>query len=672
MNRIIKTTDELFDDIYDEDEPEKMEELEIKLHELFQDGLISRSILEEDYPVFFSNKKLKRYEINKMADDIKKKILFYLLENHNVLFVIKNTQQGKMGIIINDALLPASKNKEYKIVPYIFADNNKSLADQLSDAIELRFNELKIPHRIFLLSSNERINFEFAMCYLDLYVGEKVKPGAKPAYPMPIYICLANPNQCEKILKLMNQVHKKVINEESILRNLPIWDEADKTYPSLRDKPFLIDEEMISCKTLMVDNTEALQDLWFVSATDGQLIDSELLDWQYPECTNAQIHHSLISPENNEKYRALHHPEAVTHRNPYTSHTNNSYATKVITNNKEHFMNPITLPTGEKYFRKIILNSNNRTKDMYSFAQEAVEMGMYALVFNGLEGASIKIYGVGKNVILVKTSKIRLNERLYYIYKKYNLNDKPLILLGRKKVDRGLGFHYCPTDNSEKKFDGPRGPLITSNKDGLVWSDMILGHIKDKNSAVQKAGRIAGNIGDSPQYPGNIHYWTDKETEQLIREHNKTVDLANTMKDISIGEALTLAKERVKEESTCKSDVDVPKKGSNPIITFDITDEDCEQFNGFGINYSQRNEFMMNKLKIYNFQEYQKYSDYKPHVWKMNTQQKIDRWGMDKMLKDGAVSTTTNIDDHTKNYIMFYIHENKIIINAWSGERMKD
>ena len=213
MNRIIKTTDELFDDIYDEDEPEKMEELEIKLHELFQDGLISRSILEEDYPVFFSNKKLKRYEINKMADDIKKKILFYLLENHNVLFVIKNTQQGKMGIIINDALLPASKNKEYKIVPYIFADNNKSLADQLSDAIELRFNELKIPHRIFLLSSNERINFEFAMCYLDLYVGEKVKPGAKPAYPMPIYICLANPNQCEKILKLMNQVHKKVINE---------------------------------------------------------------------------------------------------------------------------------------------------------------------------------------------------------------------------------------------------------------------------------------------------------------------------------------------------------------------------------------------------------------------------------------------------------------------------
>ena len=119
------------------------------------------------------------------------------------------------------------------------------------------------------------------------------------------------------------------------------------------------------------------------------------------------------------------------------------------------------------------------------------------------------------------------------------------------------------------------------------------------------------------------------------------------------------------------------RKEANPIITFDITDEECEQFNELfklSVTSKIKQEFMMNKLKIYNFQEYQKYSDYKPHVWKMNTPDKISRWGMDKMLKDGAVSTTTNIDDkdQTKNYIMFYIHEKKIIINAWSGERMKE
>ena len=549
MNRTIKTVDELYEEIYEDEEEdaEKMEEFKIKLDELIKDGAIERGLLQEDFHVFFSNKKSKRYEINKMDDDIKKKILFYLLDNNNVFFVIKNTQEGKTGIMINDVLIPASKNKDYKIVPYIFADNNKDLAQQLKDAIESRFKQLNIPHTIFLLSSNEKNDFERAMWYIDLYGCEKFKE--KPKYPMPIYICLSNNNQCERILQLMNQVNKNVKNDDSILRNLAIWDEADKTYPPLRDKEFLIDGEMISCKTLMVDNTDALQNLWFFSATEGPLIDSEILDWQYPECANAQIHHTFISPESKAKYRALHHPDAVTHRIPYTSrHTNNSYAMDILLKYKKHFMNPITLPTGDKYFRKTIVNSNNKTKDMDDFAKEVVKMGMYALVFNGLNGTSIKIYR-GDEVIVFKTLKRTLNQTLFYIYKMFNLNDKPLILLGRRKVDRGLGFHY-PVDKNENVIDLPEGKLVTYNKEGLIWTDMILGSIKDKNTAVQKAGRLAGNIGDSPQYPGKIDFWTNKETEQLIREHNMTVDLVNTMEDVSISEALSLAKTMVKKGET--------------------------------------------------------------------------------------------------------------------------
>ena len=148
----------------------------------------------------------------------------------------------------------------------------------------------------------------------------------------------------------------------------------------------------------------------------------------------------------------------------------------------------------------------------------------------------------------------------------FNLNDKAIVLLGRRKVDRGLGFHYCPMVDDEKIIDYGDVPLITSNKDSLVWTDEILGSIKDAATAVQKAGRLAGIIAHSPQYSGNIHYWCDMETEQLVRTHNKMVDYMNENKGGSVIDAFTTAKERAEDElklkykkntSTCK-----PKKDS--------------------------------------------------------------------------------------------------------------
>jgi len=166
------------------------------------------------------------------------------------------------------------------------------------------------------------------------------------------------------------------------------------------------------------------------------------------------------------------------------------------------------------------------------------------MVFNGYGGASVKIFM--NNVVLgsYKTKGRKLNELLFYLYKKLNLNDKPLIIIGRRKVDRGLGFHYCPQTNDEIQINCELGVLVTNNREGLVWTDEILGRIEDKNTAVQKAGRLAGIIANSPQYPGSIHYWTDEHTENLIRRHNTIVDISNTISGCSVLQAVKHAENK--------------------------------------------------------------------------------------------------------------------------------
>lgn len=108
----------------------------------------------------------------------------------------------------------------------------------------------------------------------------------------------------------------------------------------------------------------------------------------------------------------------------------------------------------------------------------------------------------------------------------------------------------------------------------------------------------------------------------------------------------------------------VRHKGQCPIITFDITDEEKNKFNDTAA--------MLNLLKKYNNEGYNKYKSYICHCWKADTESKLNRYGIYTMLKPGAYSMETNIkDEKNKNVIFFYLHNNKIIINAWNGEETK-
>ena len=523
-DEIISTFDSLYDrvkgdkeDFIDEDAFRNV------IGELIDIDLI-RTMLMDDFRLYCARTGLKWSDFVHIDDPIKKSILLLLIQNPTTFFVLQNTQRGKMRIAASE-IKSWGQDKVNRVVAFIVVDNDKTLADQSVDGLGKVFGDQ--PVKIYSLSSNSKTKAEDIIIYIDAY-------ASNPEYAMPIITLLGNTPQNEKMLKLLHHINNKVVNNNSPLRYGIIWDEADKIYPALRDKVITINGSSVSHITFINEQTRGLYRLGFVTATDGRLLDED-----YPESANAYLYPVEIAPEDEIHYRALHHPESITHRVPFTSkHTNNSYAVHVLERNQDHFMNPITLSSGELYYRKTIINSNAKTEDMKQFARWCNSKGMYSLVFNGYGGASVKVYREGHPILTFKTKGKKFNEVLFYIYKKLDLNDKPLVIIGRRKVDRGLGFHYCPRTNDEIALSGDQGDLVTKNREGLVWTDEILGRVEDKNTAVQKAGRLAGIIGNSPQYPGSTHYWTDEYTENLIRRHNTIVDASNRSAGCSVLQAV--------------------------------------------------------------------------------------------------------------------------------------
>ena len=113
--------------------------------------------------------------------------------------------------------------------------------------------------------------------------------------------------------------------------------------------------------------------------------------------------------------------------------------------------------------------------------------------------------------------------------------------------------------------------------------------------------------------------------------------------------------------------IDLPivrQKGSNPIIIINLTEEDKNKFTI---------DNMLNILKNTNEEAYRKYSSYeKKHCWNIDTASKCEKYGLNSMTKNGAYSSETNIRDKKTDTLMFYLHDNRLIISAWTGEIEKE
>jgi len=509
------TEDHLFELICDEFDGNELCPSEEKFNSIItdlcecEDPFLEKHPLNCDQICYSARNDLKWNDFQHLSCPIKKRILFHLVNNPKTFFVLMNTQKGKSAIIVKHltTLTQTNKNERKKIISIVFLDNDRTLAEQSKDSIN------GVPDsKIYQLSSNCKVNPADVIMHIDAWVNDNYDD-----YKTPIIMSLPNATQLRKIVDILRQVLSRVNTRGWQLVVCILIDECDKVYPLIRD-PLL---PFIQCDQL-------LYKLGFVSATDADMFDD------YPECANAYFEsHSDESLD----YRAFHHPDSVIHIVDNSPKKHNQFAYKVIEENPSHFSEPKTLQNGMLYYPKIIVNGDLTRSSMESFAnkvtaRDSFEAGKNYCITINMTG--LKLFKDGKQTIAVSIRGQRLNDVLYWMYKSQQLDDKPLYVIGNRKVDRGLGFHFAPRKDDSGQFICKSIELkgisvVSENGDGLIFTDLILGRVERVETGVQKAGRCAGIIGQSPNYCGKVHYWTDKKTAEYIRLHNRKVDHMNDL-----------------------------------------------------------------------------------------------------------------------------------------------
>jgi hypothetical protein len=476
-----------------------------------------RFTLHEDECLYLLNEQVPQSVSESQSSGFELLIMRQFYENIKATFIVYNTQKGKTTILSKQIRLIKQK-AGLKPVFYIAVSNDKTLADQSSDSIQKAVEDCDC--EVFTLSSNTKTTFEDLKTKIDAYIADEDNE-----YKTPVIVALKNNAQLDKIMKLMAHVQFKNIRNPNV-KNVPMFDEADETYPQIRDKTIRYKDKIESFLGMIYKENRSLEAVYWISATEG-----ELLEGRYAECENAANYvcdeEELICPN----YRAMHHSSTKFKiSKQLTRESKNGFAFRNINENMEHFQTPVTLTSGEIYFRKAIINSCSKRSSMVDLASSLRSIGWHVMIFNQ---TGLTVLKQGDPVTKIfKTKGHRFNQLCFEKYKTLNLHDRPLAIMGNKKVNRGTSFHYAPPDGSE----------------GLIWTDIMLGEISDKNQAVQKGGRGGGKIAHCPQYPENeIYYWTTKNTLSLICTHNSRIDDINkNASGCNIGDAFKSASERVK------------------------------------------------------------------------------------------------------------------------------
>ena len=521
-----RSSEELFEEVEDDlcGDRKTFDEM---LHGLHDCGFLEMLHCPDDQFMYKARSGLIWADIVELAEPIKKKILLSLVQNPQCFFVLFNTQRGKLKIIGSEIAQWISKYPTDRVVSYLVVSNDKTLAEQSTNGLFSCFplkpnyeqfeNDIdKRNVRIFELSSNNKTSFDEIKTYIDAY-------AYNHDYPMPLIVLLSNSKQIEKLIKIL--IHIKN-HKNASLKAGGGWDEADITYPQFREKNFTVNGETTNFLKILNDPNGRIIRNGFVTATEGSLMGEE-----YEECYNAHCYPIEIDPLEQENYLSFHHQECQKHYiTASTKERNNSIAERILDSNWEsHFNRPLKLRDGTSYHHKIIINSDPMKSEMTKFAKKFLDKA-YVVTFN-MWGVTLYTNknGSGKRY---STRKQNLNLLLFYIYKMNHLDNRPLIIIGRRKVDRGIGFHYAPRAGSRpiNTISGVDDVLTTDGKEGLIWTDMIMGNKIDHiPTAVQKAGRGAGIVRQCPQYSGEFHYWIDESTAEHIDRQNKTVDGVNNV-----------------------------------------------------------------------------------------------------------------------------------------------
>lgn len=606
----LEDEESLYDLAFPEDEVEvSFEAFKAALDDLIDVGYVRRNHNDDD--VLYSSSDNLTWDAIKHIDcPIKKQIILQFIESPNSSFILQNTQRGKAGLVAIELCEWArdSHTSTCRPVSFIMLSNDQSLGDQTLNAflnhkwVDDEGNYFVLSEKIksFHLSSSAttRADVHEIMTYIDAY-------AAIDDYGMPLITYLSNDKQNKKILQILHHIRTRAATRYPTLRYAIISDEADENYRRLRDKQENIQGTIMSLQDFTNEDPTYLYKLCFVTATEGTLLDD------YPECANAQSYKTDMDENDTKFYRAMHHDDSIQKIIRCPKNRNNSTLLELLKSDeyKEYFENPVRLRNGSLYYRKVIFNSNHTAKSMAAFAKEVTqENKYYAITFNQ---AGLTLYKSGKKFDNYRTKGKVFNKILFLIYKKLSLGDKPLIILGRKKVDRGLGFHYAPRPYMSGpkpeviKYEEKLGELLTDGIEGLIWTDVFLGRIENRASAVQKAGRGAGIIAQCDQYIGSVTYWTDQATANAIITHNKRVDHVNKQYGCNtMLQSMTKAKEAVSSERDTR-DQSLSDPKSVPTV-LQITQADFESINNSKKGRKWNREYILEIIKKHSNEEYDK------------------------------------------------------------------
>jgi hypothetical protein len=317
---------------------------------------------------------------------------------------------------------------------------------------------------------------EYVLYYISGYEG----------YLYPVIIGLSNYIQINKLTNLLTLLQNNDIKGGYHL----FFDEADVTYLNLRHKllSFIIDKDKYDTNKEISVIPKNYGTYW-ITATGYGLINGAS---SFEECHKAHQVHIKLSEPVIKGYRDINNGEVHL-----IEHSNFSI-TKLLTENK-HFKKPLE----DGSFRRIIAVGPLITAEQEGLAKMIVELGYNVITINT---HGMNYHSMVENTI--KTKRIRLTEEINktlatLYHDEPGIKSKPLLILGNRKIDRGITFHYSSNDEYR-----------------LIWTDVMIPRIINWKRAIQVAGRGAGVINDDVK----VHYWVEETTYKRIMKYIKFTD----------------------------------------------------------------------------------------------------------------------------------------------------
>jgi hypothetical protein len=420
--------------------------------------------------------------------DLEKEIKFRIKNNNRLWTIFLNCQKSKTSQMIKRLKEINTTNS----LSIIMCQNDSQLALQTSERIN---NELTLSTKIFVLTSavNKKPNYDDDSIVYNPKLPDILKYvisylSGKTGYLYPIIVSLTNHLQIDKIITVLESITQLPDAGYHIF-----FDEADATYHNLRPKML---------KFIMSDDTNIHPNnngTYWVTATGFNLING--LN-SYKECKMAHQYDIQISDFIKQNYFGINDENSIIHK----IDNKDDKLFSIIQSNIEHF----TKPLNDGTYRRIIGISSFVTDDQIIDAIGLKNIGFNVISINS---KGLLLHNKDSATVVLTQKFKEFNKSLAHLYHQSSyssiLKSKPLIILGNRKVDRGLTFHYAPDENSKIP--------------PMLWTDIVIPQTENWKRAVQMTGRVAGIIKHISSF-NEIHYWIETKTLKRIEKYVSITD----------------------------------------------------------------------------------------------------------------------------------------------------